>query len=142
MASDKIREIGRGIALLEEVEGDGPSAARGDRVTFNMKLWLKRGDEVPLNSIQVAHLPEFMIRIVDGEKLVDHAATLGRREVFAGVERSLVGMKAGGYRKVRVSPHLAYREKGLTGLVPENAVLTVEIWLREIVPFSGKSRTV
>jgi FKBP-type peptidyl-prolyl cis-trans isomerase len=70
---------------------------------------------------------------VAGEKLVDHRATLGRREVIAGVERSLMGMKAGGYRKVRVSPHLAYREKGLPGLIPENAVLVVELWLREIL---------
>jgi FKBP-type peptidyl-prolyl cis-trans isomerase len=43
-------------------------------------------------------------------------------------------MKAGGYRKVRVSPHLAYREKGIAGLIPENAVLVIEIWLREILP--------
>ena len=141
MASDKIRELGRGITLLAEVEGQGPSAASGDRVIFNMKLWLNRGDEVPLNSIQAPHLPEFMIRIVDGEKLVDHTASLGRREAFAGVERTLVGMTAGGYRKVRVSPHLAYGEKGLPGLIPENAVLTIEIWLREILPRSGKSRT-
>jgi FKBP-type peptidyl-prolyl cis-trans isomerase len=41
-------------------------------------------------------------------------------------------MKAGGYRKV--SPHLAYREKGMAGLIPENAVLVIEIWLREILP--------
>ena len=141
MASDKIREIGRGITLLAEMGGQGPPAARGDRVIFNMKLWLNRGDEVPLNSIQAPHLPEFMIRVVDGEKLVDHTAGLGRREVFAGVERTLVGMTAGGYRKVRVSPHLAYGEKGLPGLIPENAVLTIEIWLREILPRSGKNRT-
>ncbi|HEX3377066.1 MAG TPA: FKBP-type peptidyl-prolyl cis-trans isomerase [Candidatus Acidoferrales bacterium] len=134
MATEKMPEIARGIALLAEVTGQGPPAARGDRIIFNMKLWLNRGDEAPLNTIQAQHLPEKLIRIVAGEKLVDHTATLGRREVVAGVERSLMGMKAGGYRKVRVSPHLAFREKGLPGLIPEHAVLVVEIWLREILP--------
>jgi FKBP-type peptidyl-prolyl cis-trans isomerase 2 len=98
-----------------------------------MKIWLNRGDVVPLNTIQAEHLPEEMIRNVAGEKLIDHRSTLGKREVIAGVERSLMGMKAAGYRRVRVSPHLAYREKGLPGLIPEDAVLEVEIWLREIL---------
>jgi FKBP-type peptidyl-prolyl cis-trans isomerase len=52
---------------------------------------------------------------------------------MAGVEYSLLGMKEGGYRKVRVSPHLAYREEGLGDLIPANAVLIVELWLRELV---------
>jgi len=132
----KISRIASGIALLTETEGQGAAAAKGDRVIFNMRLWLNRGDEVPLNAKQAQHLPPQMIRSVDGEKLIDHRATLGKREVVAGVERSLTGMKTGGYRKVRVSPHLAYREKGLPGLIPEHAVLIVEIWLREILPAS------
>ena len=119
---------------MTEVEGQGPPAARGDRILFNIKIWLNRGDEVPLNAIQAQYVPEQMIRSVAGEKLVDRIATLGKREVIAGIERSLMDMKAGGYRKVRVSPHLAYREKGLPGLIPENAVLDVEIWLRGILP--------
>jgi FKBP-type peptidyl-prolyl cis-trans isomerase len=41
-------------------------------------------------------------------------------------------MKQGGYRKVRVSPHLAFREKGLPGLVPADAVLLIELWLRKL----------
>jgi hypothetical protein len=134
MTAKKISEAARGITLLTEVEGQGPPTARGDRVLFNMKIWLNRGDEVPLNAIQAQHVPEQMIRSVAGEKLVDRIATLGKREVIAGIERSLMDMRAGGYRKVRVSPHLAYREKGLPGLIPENAVLEVEIWLREILP--------
>jgi FKBP-type peptidyl-prolyl cis-trans isomerase len=134
MAPGQKSQLVSGITILAESEGQGPAAAKGQRVIFNMKIWLNRGDEVPLNAIQAQHLPEQMIRTVDREKLVDHRVTLGRREVFAGVEHSLLGMRAGGYRKVRVSPHLAYREKGLPGLIPEHAVLDVEIWLREILP--------
>jgi len=134
MTAKKMSEIARGITLLTETDGLGLPAARGDRIIFNMKIWLNRGDEVPLNAIQAQHVPEQRVRSVAGEKLVDHTATLGKREVIAGVERSLMGMKAGGYRKVRISPHLAYREKGLPGVIPEHAVLVVEIWLRGILP--------
>jgi FKBP-type peptidyl-prolyl cis-trans isomerase (trigger factor) len=134
MAAKKMSEVARGITLLTEADGEGLPAARGDRIIFNMKIWLNRGDEVPLNAIQARLVPEKRIRNVAGEKLVDHTATLGKREVIAGVDRSLMGMKAGGYRKVRISPHLAYREKGLPGVIPEHAVLVVEIWLRGILP--------
>lgn len=122
-----------GLKLLNEREGDGRAAEKGDRVTFNMRLFLNRGDEVPLNEKQAEHLPKEMIRVENGVTLIDRTVTLGRREVFAGVEHALVGMKVGGYRKVRVSPHLAYRDKGIPDLIPPDAVLIAEIWLREIV---------
>jgi len=52
---------------------------------------------------------------------------------MAGVEHALMGMKIGGYRKVRESPHIAYRDKGIPDLIPPDAVLICEIWLRNIV---------
>ena len=58
---------------------------------------------------------------------------LGRRQAIAGVEHALIGMKVGGYRKIRISPHLAYRDQGIPDLIPPDAVLLVEIWLREVV---------
>lgn len=73
-----------------------------------------------------------MIRTEGSQKLINHTILLGKRQAIPGVEHSLVGMKEGGYRKVSASPHLAYREKGIPGLIPENAVLIIELWLREI----------
>ncbi len=52
-----------------------------------------------------------MIRVADGVTLIDRTIVLGRREAVPGVEHALLGMKVGGYRKVRISPHLAYRDK-------------------------------
>ena len=52
---------------------------------------------------------------------------------MAGVEHALLSMKVGGYRKVRVSPHLVYGDKGISDAVPADAVLICEIWLREIL---------
>lgn len=64
---------------------------------------------------------------------MDRKTVLGSRQTIAGVEHALMGMKAGGYRKVRISPHLAYRETGIPDLIPPDAVLVVEIWLRATI---------
>jgi FKBP-type peptidyl-prolyl cis-trans isomerase len=122
-----------GIRVLEEREGAGAPAKKGDRVVYNMKLYLNKGDEVPLNEKQAEHLPKEMIRVEKGVTFVDRTIRLGQREAIAGVEQALMGMKAGGYRKVRISPHLAYRDEGIPDLVPPDAVLICEIWLRGLV---------
>jgi len=122
-----------GLKLLEEQEGLGPPAQKGDRVVYNMRLFLNKGDEVPLNAKQAEHLPKKMIHIEEGATFIDHTTVLGSRQSMAGVEHALIGMKVGGYRKVRISPHLAYRDKGIPDLIPPDALLICEIWLRDIV---------
>jgi FKBP-type peptidyl-prolyl cis-trans isomerase len=123
-----------GIKLLQEREGNGPAAKKGDRVVYNLRIYLNKGGEVLLNERQAKLLPEEMIRFEGEQRFIDHTITLGRRQAIAGVEYSLTGMKAGGYRRMRVSPHLAYRDQGLTDLIPSNAVLIIELWLREVIP--------
>jgi FKBP-type peptidyl-prolyl cis-trans isomerase (trigger factor) len=120
-----------GLKLLEEKEGHGRAAQKGDRIVYNLRIFLNQGDEVPLNERQAEHLPADMIRTEGGNRFVDHQIILGRRRAMAGIEYALFGMKPGGYRKVRVSPHLAYGAEGLHGLIPAEAVLVVELWLRE-----------
>lgn len=122
-----------GLKLLDEREGAGTPAKKGDRVVYNTRSFLNQGDEVPLNDFQAKQLPEEMVRSEAGVTFIDHTIVLGRRQAIAGVEYALMGMKVGGYRKVRVSPHLAYRDKGLPDLIPSDAVLIVELWLRDIV---------
>jgi FKBP-type peptidyl-prolyl cis-trans isomerase len=122
-----------GLKLLEEQEGEGRQAQKGDRVVCNTRIFLNQGDEVPLNDLQMKQLPKEMVRVVDGVTFIDHTIELGRRQAIAGVEHALLGMKVGGYRKVRISPDLAYRDKGVPDLIPPNAVLVAEIWLRAVV---------
>ena len=122
-----------GIKLLEDREGSGEPAKKGDKVIYNLRIHLNQGEEVPLNERQAGFLPPTMLRSENGRRLVDHELILGKRRAIAGVEYTLIGMKAGGYRKVRLSPHVAYRDEGLTDLIPPNAVLNVELWLRQIV---------
>jgi FKBP-type peptidyl-prolyl cis-trans isomerase len=52
---------------------------------------------------------------------------------MAGVDHALMDMKVCGYRKVRISPHLPYRDTGISDLIPPDAVLICESWLRDIV---------
>jgi len=127
-----------GLKLLEEREGEGQPAQKGDRVVYNSRIFLNRGDEVPINEIQAKHLPAQMARVDHGTTFIDHTIVLGRRQAMAGVEHALLGMKVGGYRKVRVSPHLAYRDKGIPDLIPPEALLICEIWLRDIVRSSSR----
>jgi len=122
-----------GIKLLDDREGSGEPAKKGDKVIYNVRVHLNKGDEVPLNERQAEFLPAGMLRTENGRRLVDHELILGKRRAIAGVEYALIGMKPGGYRKVRLSPHLAYRDEGLTDLIPPNAILKVELWLRQIV---------
>ena len=121
-----------GIRLLKETEGSGAAARKGDRVTYNLRLFLNKGDEVPLDEQQQGDVGRDAKRIEGDRQVIDRVATLGRREVVAAVEYGLNGMRAGGYRKLKASPHLAYGTAGIPGLVPENAVLVLELWLRAI----------
>lgn len=122
-----------GLKLLEEREGEGRSAQKGDRVVYNMKLFLNKGEEIQLNEIQAKDAPTEKIRTEGGTRVIDRAVVLGQREVIPAIEYVLIGMKPGGYRKIRASPHLAYRDQGIPHLIPPEAVLICEIWLRDIV---------
>ena len=122
-----------GLKLLDQREGTGTPAKKGDRVVYNTRIFLNQGEEVSLNDMKAKQLPKDMVRVEAGFTFIDHRIVLGRREAMAGVEHALMGMKVGGYRKVRISPHLAYRDKGIPDLIPPNAVLVMELWLREIL---------
>ena len=44
-----------GLTLLEEREGEERSAQKGDRIVCTGRLYLNKGDEVPLNAKQKRH---------------------------------------------------------------------------------------
>ena len=101
-----------GLKVIEETEGTGAAAQKGDTVTFDCAAFLNKGSVVHERRT---------------ERLV-----LGSRRAIAGVEYALAGMREGGYRKVRISPHLAYGDAGVDGKVPPKAVLVYELWLQTV----------
>ena len=49
-----------GIKLLDDREGSGEPAKKGDKVIYNVRIHLNKGDEVPLNERQAEFLPASM----------------------------------------------------------------------------------
>ena len=126
-------KLSSGVEILENEDGSGSVAESGDTVVYNVRIFLNHGDEVPINdAIAERGIGEERIRHENGQILIDHVSMLGKRQAIAGIEKALSGMRVGGFRKVRVSPHLAYRETGIPGLIPADAVLDIFIWLHEV----------
>ena len=94
-------EAVKGIELLDERNGSGPAAAKGDEVVYNARMYLRRGDEVTTDqrSIEMYGLTQ-RVRKVKDTQLLDHRTVLGKRQPIAAVEKTLFGMQAGGYREV------------------------------------------
>ena len=105
-------ELKAGIKLVAESEGQGPPVKTGDTVTVRLNGWLNRGQPVQQDYV--------------GEIVV------GSRVVIPGIEYSLEGMRQGGKRKVKISPHLGYKETGLKDLIPSNAALIYEIEVLDV----------
>jgi hypothetical protein len=101
-----------GVKVIEETEGTGAAAQKGDTLTFDCAAFLNKGSVVHERRT---------------ERLV-----LGSRQAIAGIEYALSGMREGGHRKVRISPHLAYGDLGVEGTVPPKAVLVYELWLTSV----------
>lgn len=126
-------KLTKGIELLDEVVGEGPEAVDGSVVVYNARLFLRRGDEVTQDAQILSRArPHLATRIVNGIELIDHVTQLGKRRTIAGVEKSLKGMRAQGYREVLVAPHLAYGQKGVPNLIAANAMLRIQLWVQGV----------
>ena len=126
-------QISKGIKLLEDIPGNGPAAEKGDIVAYNARFFLRKGDEVTPDTKSIAaYRSHLHIRVVNGVELIDHTATLGKRQLIAGVEKALYGMRTGGYREVLVSPHLGYGKAGVDDSIPANAMLRILLWVRDV----------
>ena len=104
-------KIKKGVTLLTEKEGSGNIANQGDIIDFDLEIYLNKGDNVSKNN---------------------YVRKLNRANLIPGIVYSVIGMKEGGYREVKISPHLAHKEKGVLGVIPENAILQCKIWLHKV----------
>jgi len=67
-----------GIEILEDHAGVGRGAQKGDQVTYNVRIFLNRGDEVLINESQAqSGLPQAILRQESGRVLIDHETVLG-----------------------------------------------------------------
>lgn len=101
------------IKIIEEKKGCGPIVQKGDKIQIRYNLSLNKG-----NVIQ----KELKINMI-----------LGDRDVIAGLNYGIEGMQEGGKRKFRASSHLCYKDVGIEGKVPPNAVLIFDLELVKII---------
>ena len=59
---------------------------------------------------------------------------LGQRQVIAGWDQGLTGMKVGGQRRLLVPSALAYGDRGAGGVIPPGATLVFDIELLGVQP--------
>lgn len=111
----------KSVRIEHDVPGEGEVAGRGDRVTIRCRIHLNHGD---------------LIRELDPLTFI-----LGRREVVAGLEKGVTGMRVGGRPRFRVPPHLAYRDVGVPDLVPPNAMLRFDVELLAVARAAGGRST-
>jgi FKBP-type peptidyl-prolyl cis-trans isomerase len=55
--------------------------------------------------------------------------TIGQRQVIAGWEQGVQGMKVGGQRELIIPPHMGYGSRGAGGVIPPDATLRFDIEL-------------
>jgi hypothetical protein len=110
--------------VLEDVPGDGDLVQRHVYYDVRLRMWLSRGDPVrwsqPWGILAQARVED------DGATLFTRLR-VHREYMFAGLFYGVEGMRVGGTRRLRVAPHLAYREVGVPSVIPPNALLTVEV---------------
>lgn len=104
-----------GLYLEDLSEGEGPEVAPGDRVAVHYVGWLADGTQFD--------------GLVPPEEPAEF--TVGQGEVVPGLDEGVVGMKAGGQRRIVVPSELGYGSLG-AGNVPPNAVLVFVVDLVEI----------
>ena len=101
-----------GIKILEDSPGTGRPIQKGDHLRLCYDIALSRGGILCEN--QAA------------------AWTVGDRNFVAGFRYGLEGMRVGGFRKFKASPHLCYRDEKVAG-VPKDAVLVVTVKKLELL---------
>ena len=103
---------------IEEIKlGDGDSAAAGQFVSVHYTGWLTDGSKFDSSK--------------DRNEPFDFP--LGQRNVIAGWDEGVQGMRVGGVRKLTIPPQLGYGARGAGGVIPPNATLVFEVELLDIL---------
>jgi hypothetical protein len=118
------RRLRSGLTLLADVAGSGEPVQRQRTYMIRLRLWLRKGEPVrwkmAWGPVGVARLED------DGETLVSEVR-IDRRSLVNGLFYGVEGMRVGGTRRLEIAPHLAYGERGVPDVIPQNAVLIAEI---------------
>ena len=122
------RKLRSGLTLLADVPGSGEPVRRQHNYNVRLRMWLHRGEPVRWKA---ASGPVGRARLEDNGETLYTELRVERRSLANGLFYGIDGMRVGGTRRLEIAPHLAYGERGVPGIIPPNAVLTVEITILE-----------
>ena len=116
--SGPVQSTASGLKYIEERPGSGNVPASGQRVTVHYTGWLTNGQKFDSSL----------------DRKSPFGFKLGGKQVIAGWDQGVVGMKVGGKRKLVIPPAMGYGAKGFPGAIPPNSTLVFEVELMAINP--------
>lgn len=105
-----------GLQYIDVVMGTGDEARAGQRVTVHYTGWLTNGQK--FDSSRDRNDP--------------FQFGLGQRQVIAGWDQGVAGMRVGGQRRLIIPPDLGYGARGAGGVIPPNATLIFDVELLRV----------
>lgn len=108
-----------GLQYYDIVVGDGATPEEGDSVEMEFAIWLQDGNSYVASSEDRGGTFSFPV---------------GAGQVFPGWEEGVMTMAVGGTRQLIIPPDLGLGEQGVSGLVPANATLIMEMTLVSVTP--------
>lgn len=121
-----------GLTLLLDIEGSGEPLRRRHNYRIRLRLWLSAGEPVRW---RMAWGPSGIATLEDNGELLITDIRIDRRALINGLFYGVEGMRIGGTRRLRIAPHLGYRDRGVPGVIPSDATLTAEITILEARPW-------
>lgn len=102
-----------GLGIEDLVVGEGDLAEAGQFVSVHYTGWLTNGEKFDSSL----------------DRNSPFSFNLGGRQVIAGWDEGVQGMRIGGKRKLTIPSQLGYGSRGAGGVIPPNATLIFEVEL-------------
>ena len=119
-ADNQVTEMPDGLKYTDTKTGDGATAKAGNKVSVHYTGWL---------SDNGAKGKKFDSSVDRGQPF---QFTLGAKQVIAGWDEGVAGMKVGGKRTLNIPPELGYGARGAGGTIPPNATLIFDVELVQV----------
>jgi peptidylprolyl isomerase len=114
--TEKVETTASGLKYIDLTVGNGAAPQQGQQVAVHYSGYLTNGSKFESS--------------VDSNQPIVFPVGVGR--VIKGWDEGLMTMKAGGKRKLIISPQLGYGEQGAPPVIPPNAELIFDIELLEV----------
>ena len=119
-ADNQVTEMPDRLKYTDTKTGDGATAKAGNKVSVHYTGWLSdngaKGKKFD-SSVDRGQPFQFM---------------LGAKQVIAGWDEGVAGMKVGGKRTLNIPPELGYGARGAGGTIPPNATLIFDVELLQV----------